>query len=254
MPADLTRYDDVLDWLRGLSAADPDVVATWVCGSSVTGGYDDWSDLDVELLASPGTFVAVFDRLLSSYRELFAPSSIWHIPESVDPAVRQIISAIDADPGSLSAPTRILDVVVRDCDESSRRVDVVRHGPPLVLHDPGGVVELGPESVSDQERQIADTITQIRQRREVGQWLVNRAVARGQLPEALSLYLRFALTPVVQLLRIRDCPRRHDYGLRYLRTDLSPADAARIDTLLPGTDRLRELSDACFAWQDDLLA
>lgn len=253
-PADLSRYEDLIAWLRDFARTDPDAVAAWIGGSAVTGGYDDWSDLDAEMLAAPGTHVAVFDRLVASYRSSFDPSSVWQIPESVDPQVRQIISTIEADPGSLAAPTRILDIVVKDLDESTRRVDVVRHGSPLMLHDPEGVVELGPESADDQHRRMTETVSQIRQRREVGHWLVNRAVARGQLPEALSLYVRFALTPVVQLLRIRDCPRRHDYGLRYLHTDLDPADAARIDALLPGSDRLRELSDACFAWQDELLA
>jgi hypothetical protein len=57
----------------------------------------------------------------------------------------------------------------------------------------------------------------------------------------------------VQLLRARDCPERHDYGLRYLHTDLRPAYAERVDALLPGVERLRELSAACFAWQDELL-
>ena len=83
---------------------------------------------------------------------------------------------------------------------------------------------------------------------------MNRAVARDQLAEAVAMYLRFGLMPLVQLLRTKHCPERHDYGLRYLHTDL-PADvAARVTALLPGVDRLRELSAACFAWQAELLA
>ena len=99
-----------------------------------------------------------------------------------------------------------------------------------------------------------ETVDQIRQRRLVAEWLVNRAIARNHLPEAVSLYLRFALLPVVQLLRARDCPARHDYLFRYLHTDIDPEDAARVDALLPGVERLRELSAECFAWQDELLA
>jgi hypothetical protein len=102
-------------------------------------------------------------------------------------------------------------------------------------------------------RAIEATVGQIRQQRALGEWLVNRAIARGQLPEAVTLYLRFALNPVVYLLRVRDCPARHNFGLRYLHTDLAPQDAARVDTLLPGVERLRELSAECFAWQDELL-
>ena len=93
-------------------------------------------------------------------------------------------------------------------------------------------------------------------RRASTEWLVNRAVRRGQLPEAVSLYLTFALGGLVRLLRIEHCPWRHDFGLRYLHTDL-PADvAARVDALVPGPDNgdLAELSAACFAWTDELLA
>ena len=59
---------------------------------------------------------------------------------------------------------------------------------------------------------------------------------------------------MVQLLRARDCPERHDYLFRYLHTDIDPGDAARVDGLLPGVERLRELSAECFAWQDELLS
>ncbi|MFL6151059.1 MAG: hypothetical protein ACJ72B_01645 [Ornithinibacter sp.] len=80
-----------------------------------------------------------------------------------------------------------------------------------------------------------------------------RGAARGQLPEATDLYLRFALGPVVRLLRIRHCPWRHDYGLRYLHADLPTDVAARVDALLPGGAPLPALSAAAFAWMDELL-
>ena len=97
-------------------------------------------------------------------------------------------------------------------------------------------------------------MAQVRAQRPFGEWLVNRAIARGHLPEAVSLYLRFALQPAVYLVRARDCPARHNFGFRYLHTDIDPGDAARVDALLPGVERLRELSAECFAWQDELLA
>jgi hypothetical protein len=58
---------------------------------------------------------------------------------------------------------------------------------------------------------------------------------------------------LVRLLRIRHCPARHDFGLRYLRTDLPAGYAERVAALLDGGD-LRARADAAFAWQDELLA
>ena len=95
-------------------------------------------------------------------------------------------------------------------------------------------------------------VVQTAARRQTAAWLVERAIARGDLAEATSLHLRFAVEPLVRLLRIRHCPARHDFGLRYLRTDLPAGMAERVDALLPGPD-LAVRSRAAFAWQDEVL-
>ena len=49
------------------------------------------------------------------------------------------------------------------------------------------------------------------------------------------------------------CPARHDFGLRYLDTDLPPGYAERVEALL-ARRRPAARADAAFAWQDELLA
>jgi hypothetical protein len=252
LPTD--RYDDWLAWLPGHVAGDPDLRCAWIGGSAATGGFDDWSDVDVVALASPGTAVSAYDRMLAAIRATFAPDHVWELPEATWPDGRQCFVNLQARPGLLAEPTRLVDLVVLDVADGHRVVDVRRHGTPVVLHDPDGLVELRHDDEAELARGAAAAVDQSRQRWATGEWLVNRAVARDQLPEAVALYLRFGLMPLVQLLRTKHCPWRHDYGLRYLHTDL-PADvAARVTALLPGADRLRELSAECFAWQAELLA
>ena len=103
---------------------------------------------------------------------------------------------------------------------------------------------------------MAEALDQLRQRRVTGEWLVNRAIARGHVAEAVDLYLRFALAAVVRLVRVEHCPWRHDFGLRYLREDLPGEVADRVEALVPGASSatLDELSLRCFAWFDELLA
>jgi hypothetical protein len=250
---DLSRYDDLLAWIDQRHQVDVDLRACWSGGSAATGGYDDHSDLDLNVLAAPGTFVRVYDDLVASLRDSFELTSLWLLPETTYSDGRQLFATLDDDPGALTTPTRLVDIVVYEPTEEHRCIDVRRHGTPLVRFDPDGLVEVRHDDEDGLRRGAADTVDQIRQRRLVAEWLVNRATVRGHLPEAVSLYLRFALLPVIQLLRARDCPARHDYMFRYLHTDLKPEDAARIDTLLPGAERLLELSAECFAWQDDLL-
>jgi hypothetical protein len=251
---DLSRYADILTWIDDLAERDADLVCCWIGGSAVTGGYDEHSDLDINVLAAPKTFARVFDDLVASLTSRFAVTSLWRLPDETYADGRQLFATFDGSPGALDRPTRLLDVVVYEATDEHRHIDVRRHGTPLVRFDPDGLIVLRDDDEAGLRRGAEHTVDQIRQRRLVAEWLVNRAVARNHLPEAVSLYLRFALLPVVQLLRARDCPERHDYLFRYLHTDLKPGDAARVDALLPGVDRLRELSAECFAWQDELLA
>ena len=249
---DLSRYADWTAWLTAQATADQDVRCAWVDGSAVTGGFDDWSDLDLSVLCTPGTSTEVYHRWLSQAREDFDVRDVWELPEDTWPDGRQAFVNLQDRPGLLLEPVRLIDLHVSDLADHHTHVDVRRHGAPRVLHDPDGLLVLEAEDVSGS---LAVAVDQVRQRRVTGEWLVNRAIARGHVAEAVNWYLRFGLEPVVRLLRVEHCPWRHDYGLRYLREDLPPDVADRIEELVPGATpaSLEELSLRCFAWLDELL-
>jgi predicted nucleotidyltransferase len=250
---DLSRYDDWLVWLRKQGRSDRAVRVVFIGGSAVTGGYDDHSDLDVEVLVTPGRAVAVYQRLLDAARRDFEVHALWELPEATWPDGRQAFLNLTPDAGDLSVPTRIIDLHVSDLADHHRLVDPRRHGEPMVLHDPAGLVELRPDDEDALERERREAVAQIAARRPTAAWLVNRAIARGQLAEAVAFHLQFAVSPLVRLLRIVNCPARHDFGLRYLDTDLPAGDTQRVEALLPGPE-LQARADAAFAWQDRLLA
>ena len=251
--ADIQRYADWLEWLSARAAADDDVLAVWVGGSAATGGWDEHSDLDVDALCTPGTVHRVYDRMLAAARADFDLADVWELPVSTYPDGRQCFLNLHARPGLLAQPALIIDLHLSDLSDEHRLVDARRHGRPIVLHDPDGLVELRSVDEAVLAGQIAEAIAQVRQRRATGEWLVNRAIRRGHLAEAVDLYLRFALAPVVRLVRVEHCPWRHDYGLRYLREDLPAEVAERVESLLPVNGELGELSRRCFAWLDELL-
>ena len=122
------------------------------------------------------------------------------------------------------------------------------------MHDPDGIVEQADDDERDLVRRRVLELDQIAQRRDVAGWLVARAIARQQPAEAAALYLRLGLMALVTLLRNEACPWRFDYGLRYLTPTCHPDQRARVESLLPGAAPLAELSAACFAWMDELLA
>lgn len=249
---DLSRYADWTEWLTAWATQDADVRCVWIGGSAATGGYDEWSDLDVVALCTPGTAVAAYHRWLARARADFDVRDVWEPPAATWPDGRQCFLNLQDRPGLLLEPTRLVDVVLLDLADRHSHVDVRRHGELVVLHDPESLVVLEDEDTADA---MADALEQVRQRRVTGEWLVRRALARGHVAEAVDLYLRFPLASVVRLLRAEHCPWRHDYGLRYLREDLPPGVAERVEELVPGvtTATLEDLSSRCFAWLDELL-
>jgi hypothetical protein len=249
---DLSRYADWTAWLTTQAEGDDDVHCVWVGGSAATGGYDEWSDLDLDVLCTPGTSTAVYLRWLAQAREDFVVRQFWAVPEHVWPDGRQCFLGLQDRPGLLLEPTRIIDLHVSDLSDKHSHLDVRRHGTPIVLYDPDGLIVLEEEDVS---ASLAAAVDQARQRRAIDEWLVNRAIARGQVAEAVDFYLRFALGTLVQLLRVQHCPWRHDFRVRYLREDLPAEVADRIEALVPGASSatLEELSMRCYAWIDELL-
>jgi hypothetical protein len=252
---DLSRYADWVSWLTARAGSDPDVLAAWVGGSAATGGYDEWSDLDVDVLCRPGTAVAAYGRWTAALLADFSPASVWDTPEEWRSDGRQCFVCMSPSPGLLLEPTRLVDLVMVDISDEHRQVDVRRHGTPIVLHDPDGLLVLRDVDAAELTRAVDAAVDQVRQKRPTAQWLVNRALARGHVAEGLDLYMRFGLQSLVRLLRAEHCPWRHDYGLRFLREDLPAHVADRLESLVPGhgSSDLRSLSDACFAWQDELL-
>jgi predicted nucleotidyltransferase len=130
---DLSRYDDWLAWLRRQGESDPGVRVVFIGGSAVTGGYDDHSDIDVEVLTTPGEAVATYRRLLDAAGRDFDVYSVWELPEAAWPDGRQAFLSLVPEPGDLSVPTRIIDLHVSDLADRHRFVDPRRHGEPLVL-------------------------------------------------------------------------------------------------------------------------
>jgi len=251
---DLSRYDDVLALLRDHAATTAEVRLVVVGGSAATGRYDQHSDLDVELWVD-GPPDRTYDEVSSLLAENVDVDHLWEVLRDRWPdGTRQLFAHLQPDPGDLSRPTRILDLAVHPLPESGEvLIDPRRHGTPIVLHDPEASLRLGPEDEDPHEEARAEVLADIAARRGTAEWLVRRALARGELAEAHAFYLRFAFTPLVELLRMVHCPARHDFGLRYLDTDLPEGYAERLDELLPGPD-LGDRATRVFAWTDELLA
>ena len=209
----------------------PEVLAASLGGSDATGRTDEFSDVDLVVVVEQGAGGAAFAAVHSALEELSPIAHRWRL---ADPTwhgnAQEFLSLVDAD------PAHFIDLVVMEPSGGERFLEVERHGTAIVLFDRAGVLAPAPLDRVALQSRIDTRLAVLRERFPLFQTLVTRAVRRGFLAEAAVAYQDYAYRPLIELLRIRHCPDRFDYGARYLDRDLPAALRAEVEALaLPGS-------------------
>jgi hypothetical protein len=189
--------------------------AMWLGGSDATDRTDEWSDIDLYLVSDDAHVEDTFIELHTALETLSPigishrlPSPTWHGHE------QEFLALQNADPFAQ------LDIVVMAKSKPGRFLEIERHGNALVLFDKDGLVDPPPLDRDSHWSKLRKRLAVLRMQFEFGQTAVSRAVLRGFGAEAMLCYQNLSLRPLVELLRMRYCPERFDYGIRYLDRDL----------------------------------
>jgi hypothetical protein len=180
-------------------------------GSAAFGAVDGYSDIDLNVLVDDDV----------SFDLLYAAVEI-----SLD-AVSPITASHFVPPGRYyklrdGGEFLLVDLSFFRAGAADHALEVERHGQARPLFDKGDW--LRPRPVDE----IALGARRDQRLRELQTWFivsqsfVRKAVRRGQEVEALACFWGYTLKPLAELLRIRYCPVRWDFGMRYLDRDLPP--------------------------------
>jgi predicted nucleotidyltransferase len=201
-----------LDWVR----------AAWLGGSDASGRTDAWSDVDLVLVTEDPRVDEAFAVVADALEDAAGVTHRYRLPEPTWHGHSQEFYRLqDAD------PCHFVDLVVMKAGAPDRLMEPERHGRPLVLFDRDGLVAPAPLDRAALAERMRRRCDELRQTFWIFQGLITKAVHRGDAPDALQRYHAFAVKPLVELLRMRHCPDRFDFGLRYLDRDL-PADLMRL--------------------------
>jgi hypothetical protein len=190
----------------------PAVLAAWEGGSAGFGAVDDYSDIDLNVLVDDDVSL---DLLYATAEESLG-------------AVSPITASHFVPPGRYyklrdGGEFLLLDLSFLRAGDADHALEVERHGRARPLFDKGGWLHPRP---LDEDALTAKRDVRLRELQEwfiVSQSFVRKAVLRGQEVEALASFWGYTLRPLAELLRMRYCPVRWDFGVRYLDRDL-PAD------------------------------
>jgi hypothetical protein len=127
----------------------------------------------------------------------------------------------------------MLDLVLQKRSTEKRFLEREIHGAQKFLFDKIGLeASQKPSDVAAQEKKLRARIDHLRLRTAMLAHLVEKECRRKRVIDAMTLYHALILGPLVELLRIRHDPWRHDFGMRYLHTTLPGPMTKRLEDLL----------------------
>src|SRR4030095_39660 len=225
----------------------PSVLAGWEGGSAAFSTVDAYSDIDLNFLVDDDASSEVLYAAAETSLETVSPITTRHV---VPPGRYYKLK----DSGEFL----LVDLCFFRAGATDHHLEVERHGRARPLFDKGDWLRPRPRAEGALAAKRDQRYRELQVWFLVSQNFVRKAVLRRQDVEALACFWSYTLRPLAELLRVRYCPLRWDFRLRYLDRDLPPAvykrfrdlafvqDLAGIEAHLPktsawGVELLREL-------------
>lgn len=217
----MTRTD-IIDAVRSAVEGHSWALACYEAGSAAFGRADEWSDVDLCVAVEDGRVEDGFTAIEGALETLAGIESRWVVNPASHLKPQRYYRLRSAD------PWLIVDVGVfeRSTPPAERYVERHRHGTPRVLFDRIGFASDVPRDADSWRSRLRRRHDELCARFEFLGALAVKSARRGEAAEAVVFYQAFVLRPLVEMLRMRHDPWRHDYDVRYLRFDL-PDDVRR---------------------------
>lgn len=250
MPANRIAREHIIQEIAGALGALPWVDALWEGGSAAFGRADAWSDIDLQAVTEDSRSQEVFDLLEHALSGISPITDVYRVPEPAWHGHSQRFYML-ADAG----PFLMVDFCSMKRSNPTRFLEREIHGEARFLFDRTGVKDgIQPGDPGKWDAKLRDRIEQLSARFRMFQPLITKDCLRGRPLDAMHFYQSLTLAPLVELLRIKHDPWRHNFGWRYLWADL-PADAhARLVRLAyPGTlGAIPALHEEAVKWFEEL--
>jgi predicted nucleotidyltransferase len=249
--ADRIGRADIVAALRAALEPLADARAMWEAGSTAFGRADAWSDLDLYVLAEDDAVEEVLAAAEQALRAISPFAACRRLPEPTWHGHSQIFVRLAAAPEHL-----VVDLVVLRRSVPERFLERERHGVPIICFDRYGEITSVPLDRSAFAIAAARRLDVLRQEFALFQGFVRAEVARGDAMAALGAYRAYTLRPLLEVVRMRHCPDRYDYGPKYSRQDLPPEVVARLEHLffVPGIEGITERHAPAEAWFAEIVA
>ncbi len=236
---------DIVAALRTAVEPLPGARAMWEGGSAAFGRADAWSDLDLYVLAEDDAVEEVVAAVEQALRTLSPIAACRRLPEPTWHGHSQVFVRLADVPEHL-----VVDLVVLHRSVTERFLERERHGVPVVYFDRFGEIAAVPLDRAAFAAAAEQRLEALRREFALFQGFVRAEVARGDALAALGAYRAYTLRPLLEVVRMRHCPERYDFGPKYSRHDLPAEVVARLEGLffVPGIEGIAGRQAEAEAW------
>lgn len=190
-------------------------------GSAATGRLDDFSDVDLVIVAPLSASEAVFDAVETALSACGAITHRWAVEPPPFPDTAQRFYFLADAP-----PFFAVDCVIVTEPAVPQFLERERHGAPLLYFDRSGKIRARPVDQPSLAAKRAHRWRQLQGAAPVYAMLVDKELARDRPLEALGFY-QALLRTLLEVLGIEHRPDRFDFGWRYVESQM-PEGARRL--------------------------
>lgn len=202
------------------------VYALWEGGAAAFGRLDEWSDIDICVDAADERIKDAFP-VVERALESLAPIELKH--EITEPTLGEYVQAFYRLKGT--SEFMLIDFAVFKHSAPDKLLVPEIHGEAVFHFNKDDALKCPPLDREYLKRKLETRVDRIRRRLETFGCFVPKEISRGNYIDALTLYYRLILGSLVEVLRIRYKPARHDFGTRYVHYDLPAQVVERLQEL-----------------------
>jgi hypothetical protein len=197
------------------------VHAMWQGGAASFNRVDEWSDIDLQVVADDDRVADVVAVSEKVFQELSPIELRYELPQPTWHGHWQAFYRLKE-----AGPFLMLDFVVMQQSNQNRFLQPEIHGKPVVHFDKANIVQPPAFDATTFAQQIQTRLETMRVLFDLFQVLTLKELNRHNWIEAIAFYQNYTLRPLVEALRIRHDSARYNFSTRYVHYNL-PAEAVK---------------------------
>ncbi|RJP62535.1 MAG: hypothetical protein C4543_01765 [Ignavibacteriales bacterium] len=215
---------DLVNILKPWVYAHPSIIAAWEGGSAATNRMDEFSDLDLSIVAIDDQIEVIFADLESFMKKHFTILRKYRVPEPAWHGVSQCFYQIDK-----VTPHIYLDIAVIKESQPDKLMEKDRHGLATLWFDRKNIYNPTPSQAKDIIERGKKLFSSVIHTDFIIIIEIEKGITRGHFIDVFPTYFSFISRHIAIMMNLKYRPEKADFGLRYGRIDYDLSDVKLIE-------------------------